>query len=120
MSLKRTSNNSDPPLNEAHRETGAVIVEPSEDVEASQTLVQAVMTSNQDHEDAAAAAVPEEIEEPDYVKRLRKVPFVGHLLVLVACITMTVAAALIKVRVTQTDRHTDIGLDRQSHVRKVI
>lgn len=36
-------------------------------------------------------------DEPNYVKRLRKIPQVGHLLVFGSCLIMTMAAAFIKV-----------------------
>ena len=40
---------------------------------------------------------PAKDDEPNYVKRLRQIPLVGHLLVLVACVSITASAALIKV-----------------------
>ena len=40
---------------------------------------------------------PAKDDEPDYVKRLIQIPLVGHLLVLVACVSITASAALIKV-----------------------
>ena len=72
------------------RVTPAVIIK--EDVECNNDATEEPLDNVPDH-------------EPEYVKRLRQIPLVGHLLVLGSCLTMTIAAALIKV---SSDRQINV------------